>query len=603
MTEDLARAKAAFAAGDFATALDSAWRAAERPAANDALVLLVNAATRLGALDDAIFGLERLLLEFPDNVQFRRMLATALNKRALRQADRAAARADLDRALAVWPDDPNATFNRVEMLVEDGARNVMDGQRAQAARAFARAAALTQDGRRAPGLRAEIAQRLSLEPVHADRNALATARMQFDAGLRSLESEFGPARLARCDQTLDQVVWSNFLLAYHGEDDLALQSRYGDWLSGFTARFASRDVSRAVPRRIGIVSSFLRDSTVGAYFGSWIGALSQAGFEVVLFALGPRFDATTDAFAARAQSLVRLDGSLDAMADTIAGARCAALLYPELGMDGRVFALASTRLAPRQWMAWGHPVTSGLPTIDLAFTASAMEPADGASHYRERLVGLPGLGTSYRAPAQVPAPSRGELGLPRGRLYLVPQAAFKIHPDNDAIFAELLARDPDGRLILFGNECRSMTERLRARLARAFAPHDVDIDRARFLPMTSRSRYLAINRACDVMVDTLHWSGGNTSLDALAAGLPIVTCAGRFMRGRQTASMLSMLGLERFIAERPENIADLAIEVAGGGDIRRQFETVVADRLPDLRAGRAALAAFIEAVEASLAGP
>jgi CRISPR-associated protein Csy1 len=43
------------------------------------------------------------------------------------------------------------------------------------------------------------------------------------------------------------------------------------------------------------------------------------------------------------------------------------------------------------------------------------------------------------------------------------------------------------------------------------------------LPQCAHDDYLRINTLCDAMVDTLHWSGGNTSLDALACGLPIVS--------------------------------------------------------------------------------
>ena len=39
-------------------------------------------------------------------------------------------------------------------------------------------------------------------------------------------------------------------------------------------------------------------------------------------------------------------------------------------------------------MAWGHPETSGLPTIDYFLTSALMEPEDGDDHYTERLVRL-----------------------------------------------------------------------------------------------------------------------------------------------------------------------------------------------------------------------
>ena len=67
---------------------------------------------------------------------------------------------------------------------------------------------------------------------------------------------------------------------------------------------------------------------------------------------------------------------------------------------------------------------------------------------------------------------------------------------------------------------------------------------------------------CDVLLDTLHWSGGNTSLDALAAGLPIVTIEGELMRGRQSASMLRYLGLDECIAFDARAAVTKAVAVA-----------------------------------------
>ena len=67
---------------------------------------------------------------------------------------------------------------------------------------------------------------------------------------------------------------------------------------------------------------------------------------------------------------------------------------------------------------------------------------------------------------------------------------------------------------------------------------------------------------CDVLVDTLRWSGGNTSLDALAAALPIVTLPGRYLRGRQSAAMLRIIGLPQLIANDVGHMAEIAVDVA-----------------------------------------
>jgi CRISPR-associated protein Csy1 len=71
-----------------------------------------------------------------------------------------------------------------------------------------------------------------------------------------------------------------------------------------------------------------------------------------------------------------------------------------------------------------------------------------------------------------------------------------------------------------------------------------------------------VNASCDVMLDTLHWSGGNTSLDAIASGLPIVTQPGRFMRGRQSAAMLRMVGVGELVVEDCDAYVALAASLA-----------------------------------------
>ncbi len=61
-------------------------------------------------------------------------------------------------------------------------------------------------------------------------------------------------------------------------------------------------------------------------------------------------------------------------------------------MDQMTARLAALRLAPVQLAAWGHPITTGFPTIDGYLSAAAFEPGDAQEHYRERLVPLPEVG-------------------------------------------------------------------------------------------------------------------------------------------------------------------------------------------------------------------
>jgi CRISPR-associated protein Csy1 len=331
--------------------------------------------------------------------------------------------------------------------------------------------------------------------------------------------------------------------------------------------------------RVGFLSHFFFNCTVGRYFASWITRLDPARFETIVYYTNEWMADDTRAIATAASRFRHLPGrSLHSIAREVAGDRLDVLVYPELGMHAETYTLASLRLASVQCAGWGHPDTPGHPSIDWFISCADMEPPEGPSHYSERLATLPGLGTHYARPSGEERATRADFGLPEERtLYLMPQSLFKIHPDNDERLAEVLARDANGLLVCFAAGQDALTERFAARLAGPFERRGLQVeDRVRFVvPGIAHGAYLALNRLCDVMLDTLHWSGGNTSLDALSAGLPVVTQRGRFMRGRQSGAMLEALGVPELVVA--DEAAWIETSVRLGRD--RDFRMNVSERI------------------------
>jgi predicted O-linked N-acetylglucosamine transferase (SPINDLY family) len=269
------------------------------------------------------------------------------------------------------------------------------------------------------------------------------------------------------------------------------------------------------------------------------------------------------------------------IAQEVAADELDVLVFPELGMHPDTFALAGLRLAPVQCAGWGHPDTTGLPNIDWFISCAAMEPEGAQGHYSERLALLPGLGTRYAIPPRETTGTRADFGLPEGRtIYLVPQSLFKIHPDNDELVAEVLARDSSGVALFFASSHEILTQLFAGRVARAFQRYGLDIhERAIFMRSNiPHPTYLRLNELCDVMIDTLHWSGGNTSLDALASGLPVVTLPGRLMRGRQSAAMLDILGLPELVAADSAGLVATAVRLGRDSEERRSISERIAER-------------------------
>lgn len=453
------------------------------------------------------------------------------------------------------------------------ARSAVDCGDVLTARQSARAACQRSDDVRIQ-LASSLVASLVLPKVPVDVHEIAQSRVDFAAGLDQLSSTWNAQRLAHGGATLDDLAHRHMELAYFGEDDLLLATRFGDWYADAAATLANLPaLPPPVSGRIALVSAHWMLGTVAAYFGSWIQALRDAGWEVDLVHLDQATDPQTDALAASASHFLHLPGPLDSVVRALRERAPAIILYPEIGLSPRVHALAALRLARTQIAAWGHPVTSGLPTIDFWLSCAEMEPASPQRHYRETLQLLPALGTCYPIPTRVPVTTRADLGLPQGRhLYVVPHASVKIHPDLDTLLIRIAAGDPLAQFLLFADGTPALTVRLQQRLTRCFDTAKLQMtDHVRWLPRANPEQFRKILGVSDVMLDAVRFSGGNTSLDAIAQGLPLVTLPGEFMRSRQSAAMLRRCGVPELIVATPDDYVATAVDIACNADRARDL--------------------------------
>lgn len=470
---------------------------------------------------------------------------------------------NLVRAVQLRPgNNSEELINLARLLVEKGNDE-------QARMIYHRAATLAPHA-----LEPAIGYFLSLPYLYKDREELVMVRERYANGLKLLQERM-PDFIANNsrEKLLGNLVRSNFFLAYQGKDDLKLQVEYSHFVSGILQKVAP-ELMQTLPRkpitgrkvRIGFMSGRFRSCTAGLYFRSWITWLDRSKFEIFVYYTSKPVDPVTLEISSACDHfhhLANMASQPASLAGQVLNDDLDILVYPELGMDAEVFLLAAMRLAPVQCAGWGHPVSSGHANMDYFFSSAEMEPEQAADHYSESLVLLDGIGTCYSMPEGASAKSRSDFSLPEGRtLYLCPQSLFKIHPDNDELFTRILARDPNGILVIFSDPQPDKTNALANRLARSMQMAGIDPgSRLVVLPKVLHDDFLCVNKLCDVMLDTLHWSGGNTSLDAIACGLPIVTLPGEYMRGRQSYGMLKMMGLEELIATDQDDYVEKAVRL------------------------------------------
>jgi predicted O-linked N-acetylglucosamine transferase (SPINDLY family) len=65
----------------------------------------------------------------------------------------------------------------------------------------------------------------------------------------------------------------------------------------------------------------------------------------------------------------------------------------------------------------------------------------------------------------------------------------------------------------------------------------------------------------DVVLDTLHFNGMNSSLQAFATGVPVVTLPGRLQRGRHTQAMYRKMAIFDCIARDAQDYIGIAVRI------------------------------------------
>jgi predicted O-linked N-acetylglucosamine transferase (SPINDLY family) len=420
--------------------------------------------------------------------------------------------------------------------------------------------------------------------VYAGEDEPAQRRAAFARELGELEqwtaahSEPGHARAVGSRQP--------FYLSYQEEDNRELLARYGAVCARLMARWAEKERlpapaarAHAGPVRVGVVSGcFWNHSVWNAIVRGWFEQLDRRRFSLHAFDIGFREDEETAFARAHAESFEKGARGPRQWADAILAQRPDVLVYPDIGLDPMAVKLASLRLAPVQAATWGHPETTGLPTIDHFLSAEAMEPGDGAGRYTERLLRLPHLGCFYRSLRPQPqAPDLAALGIAADApLLLCPGTPFKYAPRHDGVFPDIARRLGRCTFVFFARASAAVTQKLWARLERAFARAGLSAgDFVRFVPWQPRPAFYGLLGRADVYLDTIGFSGFNGAMQAIECGLPVVAAEGRFLRGRLASGILRRMRLDELVArsdaEYAERAAALALDAAYRERIRARI--------------------------------
>ncbi len=181
----------------------------------------------------------------------------------------------------------------------------------------------------------------------------------------------------------------------------------------------------------------------------------------------------------------------------------------------------AARPAPVQVLYTAHGSTTGLPTIDYRVTDHLTDPQEPNPPFTEKLWRLPRVAQAY-TPAP-PIPPRTNLRVCVSFGSTVDLSAVSEH--CVAVWASVLLTVPKARLLLVSRPLA--TDRVCQQLKRRFQHHNVDVTRLDLFPTDDTLEGGALAHM-DVFLDSFPRSSPAKVAEALSAGVPVLTLAGRY---------------------------------------------------------------------------
>lgn len=386
-----------------------------------------------------------------------------------------------------------------------------------------------------------------------------------------------------------------FNLAYRTGDHVDLLCRYGDivcktrsaWHNSMYSEIALGEIPRWRERtriRLLIVTGHIRRHSVwDVLLHGLLRHLDKARFQVFVYHTVAKVDDETR----RAQEYV--EKFVQGPANWLSLLREDApdiIFYPEIGMDLETLKLASLRLAPLQIASWGHPITTGLRSIDIFLSGELLERCDAERDYRERLVRLPGTGAcSVLMPFMQTAPNLERAAhVPNHVKFLISQQAVKFDPSIDDLFVQIARLS--GECVFWFIRDRKYTwatDIIEKRLRKVFA--EAALDPAKYLYFADwlqGNEFWEFMAQMDIFLDLPSFSGYTTAWQAVHCGLPIVTCEGRYLRQRLAAGLLRKIDVTETIASGHDAYVKIAAYLAQFPERRQHIRKLYQKRARQL---------------------
>ncbi len=315
--------------------------------------------------------------------------------------------------------------------------------------------------------------------------------------------------------------------------------------------------------KIGFISEFFTNHTIGKLFKNIIFSLDQTKFNIfVLHSKKTKDSNIFNEFIEKENNgflkNIRLPIKLNEKIDFFKKEKFNILFYPDIGMSVEMYYLSLVRLAKHQIMSWGHPETTGSESIDFFLCSKSLITDETSKTHSEKLLLMNHLPMIYEIPKIQYRIEDSELS--KNNIYSCPQTMFKFHPDFDHILGGILKRDKKGILYLIKDNNKIYFNKLIDRFKKI---ENFDLERVIFLDPLSRDSYINHLGTSSVLLDPLYFGAGNSFHESMVYGTPTVTMPTKFIKSRIVNAAYIQMEIENPpVVKNKNEYIELAIDIA-----------------------------------------
>lgn len=335
--------------------------------------------------------------------------------------------------------------------------------------------------------------------------------------------------------------------------------------------------------KIGFVSEFFTNHTIGKLFKNIIFSLDQTKFDI--FVLHSKKTKVSDLFNEFIEKEknnflknIRLPERLNEKINFFKKEKFNILFYPDIGMSVEMYFLSLIRLAKYQIMSWGHPETTGSESIDFFLCSKSLITDETSKSYSEKLLLMDHLPMIYEMPKIQHRIKDTELS--KKNIYSCPQTMFKFHPDFDHILAEILKKDKRGVLYLIKDNNKIYYNKLIERFKKI---ENFDLERVIFLDPLTRDDYINHLGTSSVLLDPLYFGAGNSFHESMVYGTPTVTMPTKFIKSRIVSAAYIQMEINNSPVVKTKNeYIELAVDIANSEnllEIKKYYQTRAKEKL------------------------